>query len=111
MVQWLRIPLPMQETQVQSLVQEDSTCHGATKPVHNYRALHSGAREPQLLSLCAATPEPTLSRAHALQQAKPLQREARALQPESSPCAPQLEKGPHHNGDLVQPKMSDFFKG
>ena len=37
MVQWLRIHLPMQGTGVQSLVQEDPTCHGATKPVrHNY---------------------------------------------------------------------------
>ena len=28
---------PMQETLVQSLVQEDHTCYGATKPVrHNY---------------------------------------------------------------------------
>ena len=35
--QWLRIRLPMQGTQVQALVQEDPTCHGATKPVcHNY---------------------------------------------------------------------------
>ena len=35
--QWLRICLPMQETQVQALVREDPTCHGATKPVyHNY---------------------------------------------------------------------------
>ena len=35
--QWIRICLPMQGTQVQSLVQEDPTCHGATKPVrHNY---------------------------------------------------------------------------
>ena len=35
-VQWLRINLPMQETLVQSLAQEDSTCHVATKPVcHN----------------------------------------------------------------------------
>ena len=31
-VQWLRILLPMQGTQVWSLVQEDSTSHGATKP-------------------------------------------------------------------------------
>ena len=30
-VQWIRIHLPMQETQVQSLVWEDSTCHRATK--------------------------------------------------------------------------------
>ncbi|KAJ8784376.1 hypothetical protein J1605_008309 [Eschrichtius robustus] len=36
-VQWLRIRLPMQGTWVRSLVQEDLTCHGATKPVrHNY---------------------------------------------------------------------------
>ena len=36
-VQWLRIHLPMQGTQVQSLVWEDSTCRGTTKPVcYNY---------------------------------------------------------------------------
>ena len=35
--QWLRIRLPMQGTEVQSLVQEDPTCCRATKPVrHNY---------------------------------------------------------------------------
>ncbi|KAJ8779228.1 hypothetical protein J1605_012690, partial [Eschrichtius robustus] len=33
--QWLRICLPMQGTQVRSLVQEDPTCRGATKPVHH----------------------------------------------------------------------------
>ena len=44
-VQWLRIRLPMQRTWLQALVQEDPTCHGATKPVnHNY-----WARVPQLL--------------------------------------------------------------
>ena len=32
MIQWVRIRLPMQETWVPSLVWEDSTCHGATKP-------------------------------------------------------------------------------
>ena len=31
-VQWLRIRLPMQGMWVQSLVQEDSSCHKATKP-------------------------------------------------------------------------------
>ena len=36
-VQRLRICLPMHETWVGSLVQEDSTCLGATKPVsHGY---------------------------------------------------------------------------
>ena len=35
--QWLRIRLPMQGTWVRALVQEDPTCHGATKPVrHSY---------------------------------------------------------------------------
>ena len=31
-VLWLRIHLPMQETRVQSLIWEDPTCSGATKP-------------------------------------------------------------------------------
>ena len=35
--QWLRICLPVQGTRVQSLVQEDPSCCGATKPMrHNY---------------------------------------------------------------------------
>ena len=35
--QWLRIRLPMQGTRVRSLVWEDPTCRGATKPMrHNY---------------------------------------------------------------------------
>ena len=35
-VQWLRICLPIQGTRVQALVWEDTTCHGATRPVsHN----------------------------------------------------------------------------
>ena len=32
---WYRRRLPRQETQVRSLVQEDSTCHGAIKPMHH----------------------------------------------------------------------------
>ena len=36
-VQWIRIPLPMQGTWVQSLVWEDPICHEATHLVnHNY---------------------------------------------------------------------------
>ena len=33
--QWLRIRLPTQGTRVRSLVREDPTCHGATKPAHH----------------------------------------------------------------------------
>ena len=55
-IQWLRICLPMQGTQVQSLIQEDPTCHRAAKPVHqNYCAL-----EPQ--SPCSVTREATTMR-------------------------------------------------
>ena len=56
-LQWLRICLPMQKTQVQSLPREDSTCCGATKPVcHNYWSLCSVTRETTAVrSLCTAT--------------------------------------------------------
>ena len=53
--QWLRIRLPMQGTQVQSLVQEDPTCRGATEP------------------MCHTTTEAHAPRARAPQQEKPPQ--------------------------------------
>ena len=66
-VQWLRICLPMQGTQVPFLVREDPTCHVATKPVnHNYwtwclePVLYTQweAHEPQWrVALLAATKE------------------------------------------------------
>ena len=35
--QWLRTCLAMQRTPIKTLVQEDPTCYGATKPIgHNY---------------------------------------------------------------------------
>ena len=70
--QWLRIYLPMQGTWVWSLVQEDSTCCGATKPLyHNYWT-------------CTLLP--------VLCNEKPPQWEAHAPQLESSPHSLQLEK-------------------
>ena len=64
--QWMRICLLLQGTWVQSLVQEDPTSSGATKPTHhNYRA-HT--LEPR-----AATTEAHELRACAPQQEKPLQ--------------------------------------
>ena len=52
---------PIQGTWIQSLVWEDSMCHGATKPM----MLCSRAREPQLL-------KPALPEAYAPQQENPL---------------------------------------
>ena len=71
-VQWLIICPPMQGTQIRSLVQDDSPCHGATKLL-----------KPRLLSLCSRTCElqlwkPSYSGACALQQEKPLQWEVHA---------------------------------
>ena len=69
----VKIHLPIQRTGVRSLVWEDFICYGATKPQdQNHRNL--------------------ASRAHALQQEKSLEWETHALQPESGPCSPQLEK-------------------
>ena len=84
--QWLRIRLPMQGTWVQSLVQEDPTCCGATKPVrHNYRACtleptshNYRARAPQLLKPTRL--EPVLCKKKSPRTAT-----------ESSPCSQQLE--------------------
>ena len=64
--QWLRIHLLMQGTQVRSLVWEDPTCRGATKPsVPQLLSLCSRACEPQLLSPRAATTEARAPRARA----------------------------------------------
>ena len=79
--QWLRIRLTMQETRVRALVWENPTCHGATKPVsHNYWAC---ALEPASHNYWIHAPQllkPAHPRAHALQQEKPPQWEARAPQ-------------------------------
>ena len=71
--QWLRIRPPMQGPWVQSLVQEDPTCHGAVACAPQLLSLRSRAREPQLLSPRATTTEGRVPTAHALQQEKPLQ--------------------------------------
>ena len=67
MAQWLRICLPMQGRQVRALVREDPT-----------------AKEQ--LSPRATTTEVCTPRAHAPQQEKPPQREARALQRRVTPA-------------------------
>ena len=69
MVQWWRICLPMQGTQVRSSVQEDLTCLGANKPVcHNY-----WARVLELMSCSYKTMrlEPVLCNKRSLYNEKP----------------------------------------
>ena len=91
-VQWLRIRLPMQGTQVRSLVREDPTCHEATKPVcysywawaleatnHNYWAHTPQLLKPRHLTPCSATREATAMRSP-------------CTTTKSSPHSPQLEK-------------------
>ena len=71
-VQWLRIPLPTQGTQVWALVWEDLTCRGATKPVyHNYWACalepashNYWARAPRLLKPARLEPVLRNKRSH-----------------------------------------------
>ena len=66
------------------------------------RLLCSRAREPPLL-------KPVCPGARAPQREKPLQWEARALQMESRLQSLQLEKSPHSNKDLVQPKIKKII--
>ena len=78
--QWLRIRLPVQGTWVRSLVQEDPTCRGATKPVrHNYWARVPQLLKPTRLEPCSATREATAMRSPRTTK-------------KSSPRSPQLEK-------------------
>ena len=77
-IQWVRIHLPMQGELVPSPVWEDSTCHGATKPMsHKY-----WSHKPQLLKpvLRPATTETQVPRACAAQQEEPPQGEAHVWQ-------------------------------
>ena len=66
MVQHLRLHLPMQGTLVQSLVQEDATGHGTTKPVATAtEPINSRAGEHSKRNSCATTGEslpPTAAR-------------------------------------------------
>ena len=95
---WLhgqRIHLPMQKTQVRSLVQEDPTCCRATKPVrHNYWAY--ALRAPELQLLRPKCLKPLLSNKRSLHNEKPEHR--------SQTLTLQLEKSQGSNKDPAQPK-------
>ena len=64
---------------------------------------HSRTREPQLV-------KPLCSSASVPQHEKPLQRELRASQLESSPHLLKREKSLHGNGEPTQPKINKIIK-
>ena len=98
MIQQLRVHLPLQGTHW-SLVREDSTCCGKTKPMrHNYWA--------RLLQLLKSAHSKTF----ALQHKKPPQWEAPAPQPDSSLHSPQLEKACAHQWWPRAVKINKYFK-
>ena len=112
-VQWLRIHLPMQGTQVWSLqIQEYSTCPGATKPAHdNYwaRTLEPmrGDYWVRMLQLLKPGASP---RAQALPQEKPLRWGAPTRQRRVAPTRRNSRKPSHSNEDPAQPKKKFFLK-
>ena len=76
----------MQGTKVQALVREDPTCREATKPVcHNNWACALEPASHNYWSLRATTTEARGPRARGLQQEKPPQGEAHALQRRVAP--------------------------
>ena len=82
-------PLPVQDTRVRSLIQEDPTRCRAAKPMSHNCWAHT--REP-----CSHSTEPMCPRARALQQRKPLQWEA---------CTQRLESSLRSCEDSAQPKI------
>ena len=77
----------MQGTRVRALLWEDPTCRRATKPVrHNYWACALEPASHNYWSPRATTTEARAPRAHAPQQEKPLQWEARAPQRRVNPA-------------------------
>ena len=89
----------MQQTLVQSLIQEDPTCPGAAKPVgHNNWACDLDPRNHNYWSPCALKPVLCNTRSHCSE--KPVHCTER------SPCSPQLEKSPRSNEDPTPPQIN-----
>ena len=106
-VQWLRICLLMQGTWVQSLVWEDSTCRGATRPQrHDYPAYMLQLPTPMCLSLCSTTRETTATGnlRTAMKSSLCLLKLEKTLKQQWRPTQPKIKKkeiGPYpHFGEL-----------
>ena len=106
--QWWRIRLPMPETRVQSLVQEDPTCRGATKPMHHSDGV-LGSRVQPLQPLKPVGPELVLGskRSHrneepsqCNQRAVPAQHNDRNVHAAAKNQQPNINKQTHFGGFL-----------
>ena len=83
--QWSRKPLPMQGTQVRSLLREDTSCQGAAKPTHhNYWACALELKYHNCWSLCVLESVLCNKRSHSNENLHTAMK--------SSPHSPQLEK-------------------
>ena len=99
----------MRETQAPSLIWEDRTCHGATKPTHhNDWACALGPRSCNCWAHVLQLPKPAHPRAHPLQWEKPPQWEACSPRLERRPWLPQLEKRSHGN-EASPPVLFSLF--
>ena len=85
MAQWIKTCLPMQETQVWSLIQEDPTCRGTTKPVAQLLSPSSGACQPQLLKSLHLETVPHSKRSHHSEK-HCREEEPLLTAPKESPC-------------------------
>ena len=108
--QWLRIYLLMQGTQVRALVREDSTFHGATKPVrHNWAcALEPVSHNywgcmPQLLKPAHLEPMLLSKRSHRNEKPAHCNEEQPLL-------AATGEKPARSNEDPTQPKKKKVYE-
>ena len=103
----------MQETQVWSLIWEDTTFQEATKPMHH--SYGACALEPKNHNYWTLVPQ-VLKTSHpsacAQQQEKPRQWKVCVLQLESNPSSLWLEKSLHSNEDQAQQKkkINKIFK-
>ena len=95
---WYRTHLPGWGTRIWSLLQEDSTCHGATKPLqHNYWA--------HVLQL----PKPILRGLSSKTRGAPAMK-GLAPRLESNLCSVQLQKDCVLNQDPEQPNTNKYTK-
>ena len=106
-VQWIRICLLMQGTQVRSLTWEDPTCRRATKPMHHNYWACALEPAPQLLKPMSLQPMLHSKRSHCNE--KPAYHDKSISNPR--PSAGHNQRKPMcNNKDPVLPKISKQIK-